>query len=174
MNKGSVTSKLPDSPLREFAPKAIRSFLTKIVADSPEFIPQYKTDGSACCDLKANIPPDKDGQRTFYIGHLETAKVDVGFSMAIPQGFEAQVRARSGFAARGMIVTNGIGTIDEDYRGRMCVLLTNLSKDPWPIHHLDRIAQLALKPVYHFDFEPVDTLDTTERGEGGFGSTGVK
>ena len=168
-----ISSKLPASPLTDYAPKIRKTFLTQIVADSPEFIPEYKTSGSACCDLKANIPPDKDGQRALYIGHMETVKVDVGFSMAIPPGFEAQIRPRSGFGAKGMIIPNAPGTIDEDYRGRMCVLLTNLSKDPWPVHHLDRIAQMALKPVWYFGFEAVDTLDTTERGKGGFGSTGV-
>lgn len=173
-NKGTVTPLPPKTEASNYVYRMARTIRTSIVADSPEFIPEYKTIGAACCDLKANIPPDKDGQRTLYIGHMETVKVDVGFSFAVPPGYEAQVRARSGFAARGMIVTNGIGTIDEDYRGRMCVLLTNLSGEPWPIHHLDRIAQMALKPVWHFDFEPVDTLDTTDRGEGGFGSTGVK
>jgi dUTP pyrophosphatase len=174
MNEPTVSVKLPPSPIRDWASLALRkSIATRIVADSPEFIPEYKTNGSACCDLKANIPPDKDGQRTLYIGHMETVKVDVGFSIAVPPGHEAQIRPRSGFGAKGMIVPNSPGTIDEDYRGRMCVLLTNLNKEPWPIHHLDRIAQMALKPVYYFGFEPVDTLDTTERGEGGFGSTGV-
>ena len=171
-SKGTVTP----LPLKTEASNYVstaRKQKTQIVADSPEFIPEYKTSGAACCDLKANIPPDENGQRTLYIGHMETVKVDVGFSIAVPPGYEAQIRARSGFAAKGMIVTNGIGTIDEDYRGKMCVLLTNLSGEPWPIHHLDRIAQMALKPVWHFGFEPVDTLDITERAEGGFGSTGV-
>jgi dUTP pyrophosphatase len=172
-NKGTVTSIPPKSEASHYI-GVIRNQKTKIVADSPEFIPEYKTIGAACCDLKANIPPDKDGQRTLYIGHMETVKVDVGFSIAIPPGFEAQIRPRSGFGAKGLIVPNSPGTIDFDFRGRMCVLLTNLSGESRPIHHLDRIAQMALKPVWRFDFEPVDTLDTTERGEGGFGSTGVK
>jgi dUTP pyrophosphatase len=168
-----VTPKMPQSQANEYTNQVRKTFLTKVVADSPEFIPVYKTDGAACCDLKANIPPDEKGQRTLYIGPMETVKVDVGFSMALPPGFEAEIRPRSGFGAKGLIVPNAPGTIDFDFRGRMCVLLTNLNKEPWPINHLDRIAQMALKPVYYFGFEPVNTLDTTERGKGGFGSTGV-
>jgi dUTP pyrophosphatase len=171
-SKGTVSSIPPKSQTSEYI-GVVRRQKTKIVADSPEFIPEYETSGAACCDLKANIPPDKDGQRTLYIGHMETVKVDVGFSIAIPSGFEAQVRPRSGFGAKAIIVPNSPGTIDEDYRGKMCVLLTNLNKEPRQIKHLERIAQLALKPVWYFDFEPVDTLDITERGDGGFGSTGV-
>ena len=173
MNKPIVTPKIPQSQANEYVKKIRQTFLTQIVADSPEFIPTYESNGAACCDLRANIPPNKDGQRTLYIGPMETVKVDVGFSMALPPGFEAQIRTRSGLGGRGLIVPNSPGTIDEDYRGRMCVLLTNLNKEVWPINHLDRIAQMALKPVYYFGFEPVDTLNTTERGEKGFGSTGV-
>ncbi len=99
--------------------------------------------------------------------------MDVGFSIAVPPGFEAQIRPRSGFGAKGIIVPNAPGTIDSPFRGRMCVLLTNLGKEPRPINHMDRIAQMALAPVWYFDFEPVDTLNTTDRGEGGFGSTGI-
>jgi len=172
MDKIVVTPKLPKSQAN-YVEKVRRNILTKIVADSPEFIPAYKTSGAACCDLMANIPLNDKGERVLVIGHMETVKIDVGFSMAVPSGFEAQIRPRSGFGAKGIIVPNSPGTIDEDYRGRMCVLLTNLSKDPWPIHHLDRIAQMALKPVWYFGFDPVDTLDITERGDGGFGSTGV-
>jgi dUTP pyrophosphatase len=172
-SKGTVTPIPPKSEASHYVGCQIRKMKTKIVADSSEFIPVYAHEDDACCDLKANIPPDKDGQRTLYIGYMETVKVDVGFSIAVPGGFEAQIRPRSGFGAKALIIPNAPGTIDQNFRGRMCVLLTNLGKEPRPISHLDRIAQMALKPVWHFDFEPVDTLDTTERGEGGFGSTGV-
>lgn len=172
--KNEITTKLPKSQVAEYVEKVRKTFLTKIVADSPEFIPVYQTSGAVCCDLKANIPPNEKGQRTLYIGPMETVKVDVGFSMALPPGFEAQIRPRSGFGAKSLIVPNSPGTIDEDFRGRMCVLLTNLNNEPWPINHLDRVAQMALKPVWYFGFEPVNTLDNTDRGQGGFGSTGTR
>lgn len=169
--QGTMVPKTPKTEASHYVGETRRK-KTPIVADSPEFIPVYAHEDDACCDLKANIPPDKDGQRTLYIGHLETVKVDVGFQIAVPRGFEAQIRPRSGFGAKGIIVPNSPGTIDSPFRGRMCVLLTNLGKEPKAINHLDRIAQMALAPVWYFDFDPVVTLDTTERGEGGFGSTG--
>jgi dUTP pyrophosphatase len=174
MKKGTITSTVPKTLAKQYALKKRMEFLTKIVADSPEFIPEYKTSGATCCDLKANIPPNENGQRVLCIGHLETVKVDVGFSMSLPEGFEAEIRPRSSFGAKSILVPNSPGTIDSDFRGRMCVLLTNLRSAPYYIEHLDRIAQMALKPVYYFCFESVDTLDNTERGEGGFGSTGIK
>jgi len=169
MKKGTVTSKVPETEANNYVSRLNKRMLTKIVADSPEFIPVYATKGAACCDLKANIP---SGSIT--IGTLETVKIDCGFSMQLPDGYEAQIRPRSGFGAKGIITPNSPGTIDEDYRGRMCVLLTNLKNEPVTINHLDRIGQMALKPVWYFDFQEVDTLDSTDRGDGGFGSTGVK
>lgn len=166
MKKGSISPKVPTTHANDYFVKEGNKMLTKIVADSPEFIPVYKTKGAACCDLKANIP---EGE--LHIGSLETVKVDCGFSMQVPKGFEAQIRPRSSFGAQGIIVPNSPGTIDDDYRGRLMILLTNLNTEPVVIKHLERIGQMALKPVWYFDFQEINTLDNTERGIGGFGST---
>lgn len=174
MNKVIVTPKVTTRANETFGDFS-RRIDTPIIAESPEFIPTYETEGAACCDLKAYLP---DGP--ICIGHLETVKIYVGFRMAVPAGYEAQIRSRSSFGAKSVItvpiiepiIPNDPGTIDEDFRGKMCVLLTNLRQEPIEIKHLDRIAQMALKPVWHFNFVAVDTLNKTERGEGGFGSTG--
>ena len=145
----------------------------KIKADHSDFIPQYKTRGAACCDLLANITaPDVHGNHELTIIPGATVTVDCGFSMQLVPGYEAQVRSRSGMASRGLIVTNGIGTIDADYRGRLKVILTNVGKEVIVIRHKDRIAQMALKPVWYFVWEESDDLEDSERGSGGFGSTG--
>jgi dUTP pyrophosphatase len=144
----------------------------QIVPDDPMFIPMYKSAGAACCDLVGNIPPDGNGRREVKLlpGHL--VMIDCGFSMALEPGWEAQIRCRSGMANKGVQVTNGIGTIDDDYRGRVAVLLNNAGKEIIIIKHGDRVAQMALKPVYYFQWQIVKELGVTERGEGGFGSTG--
>jgi dUTP pyrophosphatase len=143
----------------------------KIKADSPQFIPMYKTKGSAAADLIANIPPNDIGERIIRIapGHIET--IDCGFTMALPPGWEAQIRARSGLAQKGIQVTNGIGTIDDDYRGRIMVIINNAGREIVNIKHGDRFAQMALKPVWYFEWNIVSELDETDR-KGGFGSTG--
>jgi dUTP pyrophosphatase len=177
MKKGTIVSKVPDTEASNYVSRSNKRMLAKIVADSPEFIPVYATKGAACCDLKANIqiidPTNFSIKKHIVIGTLETVKIDCGFSMQLPEGFEAQIRPRSSFGAKGLIVPNSPGTIDFDFRGRMCVLLTNLKSEPVTINHLDRIGQMALKPVWYFDFQEVDTLDNTDRGDGGFGSTGI-
>lgn len=151
-----------------YVPKVLNRIKVKIKADSAQFIPTYAHADDACCDLRANLP---DGPLT--IGVLETVKIDAGFSMQMPPGYEAQIRPRSSMGAKAIIMPNSIGTIDSPYTGRICVLLTNLSKEPFVVNHFDRIAQMAIKPVYYFDFEEVDSFETTERGDGGFGSTGT-
>lgn len=140
---------------------------TKIVADAPEFIPKYKSDGAACADLVANVP---EGE--VEIGPGRTAVIDCGFRMQIPAGFEVQVRARTSMARKGVVVTNGPGTIDDDYRGRVMVILTNTGLQHVRVRHLERVAQIAIKPVWYFHWEEVEELDDTERGDGAFGSTG--
>jgi dUTP pyrophosphatase len=154
------------SPASEFLSKTCRGIITKIVAISPEFIPKYEHENDACCDLIANIP---EGE--LVIGHGEIVKIDVGIKIQIPSGYEAQIRARSGWAGRGLMVVNGPGTIDSNFRDPLKVIVTNISDYPLHIPHLAKIAQMALKPVYYFSFESVDTLDKSER-DGGFGSTG--
>jgi dUTP pyrophosphatase len=104
----------------------------------------------------------------------QRALIPTGLRLAIPQGFEGQVRPRSGLAARhGITVLNSPGTIDSDYRGEICVILINLGSEPYTISHGDRIAQLVIAPTTRAELVEVESLDTTERGEGGFGSTGV-
>lgn len=170
MKKGSITPKVPEAQGNWYIQHIDKFRIpTPIVADSPEFIPEYKTEGAVCCDLKANLP-----YGPLKIGSMETVKIDCGFSMQIRKGYEAQIRPRSGFGAKSIIIPNSPASIDDDYRGRLMVLLTNLNSIPVEINHLDRIAQMALKPVWYFDFQSVDTLDNTERGSGGFGSTGIK
>jgi dUTP pyrophosphatase len=177
--KGEITPIIPKPANREYVERTKR-VLTPIVADSPEFIPQYKTKGSACCDLRANLPPDPRGERKLTIAPGYTELVDCGFSIALPKGYEAQIRARSGLAAKGLICTNATeeqegGTIDDDYRLRLKVILSNVGRSIITIEHMDRIAQMSVRPCWYFEFDPVD--DLPESGDdrvGGFGSTGVK
>lgn len=151
---------------REFLSKS-QKVPTKIILDEPDFLPQYQTDGSAGADLYANLP---DGDIS--LGAGERAIVDCGFCMAIPVGWEAQIRARSGLATKGLQVVNGPATIDDDYRGRIKVLLKNVGDAPIEIKHKQRFAQMLLKPVWKFDWQVVESLDQTDRGESGLGSTG--
>lgn len=136
------------------------------------FIPKYQTTGAACCDLVANIPPDANGSRQLLLNHRSVAKVDCGFSMEIPEGYKACVAARSGWASRGLIVANGPGQIDSDYRDRVKVIVGNVGKEnPIVIKHGDRIGQMWIQEVFQIDWEVVDQLSETDR-QGGFGSTG--
>ena len=145
----------------------LRSISTKIIADDPIFKPKYKTRGAGCCDLVANIP---EGKITLMPGH--TVVVDCGFRMQLTPGYEALVRPRTSLARKGVIITNSPGTIDDDFRGRVQCIMGNFGREIIEIKHLDRIAQMALKPVWYFAWDDVDELDSTDRGEGMFGSTG--
>ena len=129
-------------------------------------VPAYATAGAAGMDVVAAEELDlMPGQRY---------AVATGFAMAIPDGYEVQVRPRSGLALKhGITVPNTPGTIDSDYRGELKVILINHGDTPFPIRRGDRIAQLVAAPVQRADFAEVDDLDATERGAGGFGSTGV-
>jgi dUTP pyrophosphatase len=139
----------------------------QIILDEPEFLPSYQTEGAAGADLYANLP---DGDISLVAG--ERAIVDCGFCMALPAGWEAQIRARSGLAAKGLQVVNSPGTIDEDYRGRIKVILKNCGEETIEIKHKQRFAQMLLKPVWKFDWHVVQSLNETKRGESGMGSTG--
>ena len=131
-------------------------------------LPSYETDGSAGMDIRAAVDTAitiKPGSR---------ALVPSGFKMALPMGYEAQIRPRSGLALKkGISLPNTPGTIDADYRGEVGVILINLGEDPFVIERGDRIAQMVIAPVTRGVWAEVDHLDETERGEGGFGSTGV-
>lgn len=133
-------------------------------------LPIYQSEQSAGLDLVAAIAAD----RTITLPAGGRALVPTGLSMALPEGYEAQVRPRSGLALRhGVTVLNSPGTIDADYRGEVQVLLVNLGEAPFEIRRGDRIAQLVVAPVTRAELIAVTHLDTTTRGAGGFGSTGV-
>lgn len=132
-------------------------------------LPAYETAGAAGCDLRAALA---DGEE-LVLRPGERAMVPTGLAMALPQGFEAQVRARSGLAAKfGVGVVNAPGTIDADYRGEVKVILINHGTDEFVIRRGERIAQMVVSPVTQAQFEETESLDETTRGEGGFGSTG--
>jgi dUTP pyrophosphatase len=131
-------------------------------------IPRYHSEYAAGADLCAAVRE----QLTLLPG--ARALVPTGFSVALPAGYEAQVRPRSGLAIRsGVTCLNAPGTIDADYRGEVAVVLANFGTEPFVIHRGDRIAQMVVAPVAHASFELVEELPPTVRGDGGFGSTGV-
>ena len=141
----------------------------KIVNRSQWPLPQYATPQSAGVDLRADTRED------IVLPPLGRAMVPTGLYLEIPTGYEAQVRPRSGLAARkGITVLNSPGTIDADYRGEVRVILVNLSSDPFTIVPGERIAQMVFARHEQVEWEEVDTLEESERGAGGFGSTGVK
>ena len=139
----------------------------KCVASKGALIPEYKTSGAAGADLCALL----DAPLTIPAGR--SAMVPTGLFFEIPEGYEVQVRPRSGLAAKnGITVLNTPGTIDSDYRGEIKVILINLGGEDFIVNNGDRIAQIVAAPVTTGIFELVDSLDETERGSGGFGSTG--
>lgn len=139
----------------------------KIVNHSPYPLPSYATALSAGLDLKANL------EAPVLLRPLERAMVPTGLYIALPEGYEAQVRPRSGLAAKhGITVLNSPGTIDADYRGEVRVILVNLSSEPFEIVPGERIAQLVVARFEQVEWESVEALDDTARGSGGFGSTG--
>ena len=141
----------------------------KIINKSQHELPNYETLASAGMDLRANI------QEAIVLQPLERAIVKTGLFIELPVGIEAQVRPRSGLAAKnGVTVLNAPGTIDADYRGEVGVILVNLSNVPFTIENGERIAQLIIAKHERAEWELVSELSTTERGEGGFGSTGTK
>jgi dUTP pyrophosphatase len=133
-------------------------------------VPAYQTPGSAGMDLSACLP----GGGRVVLAPGAIALVPTGLALAIPDGFEGQVRPRSGLATRhGVTVVNAPGTIDSDYRGEVRIALVNLGRAEFVVEHAMRIAQLVIAPVQRVSVEVVDTLDETTRGTGGFGSTGL-
>ena len=141
----------------------------KIINKSQHELPNYETLASAGMDLRANIA------EPIVLKPLERAIVKTGLFIELPVGIEAQVRPRSGLAAKnGVTVLNAPGTIDADYRGEIGVILVNLSNEAFTIQNGERIAQLIIAKHERAEWELVSELSTTERGEGGFGSTGTK
>lgn len=139
----------------------------KIVNRSHHALPQYATALSAGLDLRANLEED------ITLQPMERRLVPTGLSIALPEGYEAQVRPRSGLALKhGITLLNTPGTIDADYRGEIGVIMVNLSDTPFNIADGDRIAQLVIARYEQAEWEAVEALDCTERGDGGFGHTG--
>ncbi len=139
----------------------------RIVNISANEHPAYATSGASGMDIRASIP------QPITIKPLERTLVPTGLFVEIPDGYEIQIRPRSGLAIKqGITCLNTPGTIDADYRGEIKVILINLSAEEQTIQPGDRIAQMVLQKVEKIAWQPAETLDTTERGEGGFGSTG--
>ena len=131
-------------------------------------VPAYQTDGAAGADLKACLP-----EGSIVLAPKERRLIPTGFAVQIPHGYEWQIRPRSGLSLKtGLLVPNSPGTIDSDYRGEVKVILANLGNGPVKIHHGDRIAQAVLNKFEQASFKVVNELDWSERGSGGFGSTG--
>jgi dUTP pyrophosphatase len=141
------------------------SRLSTATGDVP--LPSYATEGSAGMDVRAAV----DGELTVHPG--ETVLVPTGFAMAIPGGYEAQIRPRSGLAVKHQIgILNAPGTIDADYRGEVRIILTNFGATDFVVRRGDRIAQMVIAPYIKAEWEERETLDSTDRGAGGFGHTG--
>ena len=139
----------------------------RIVNRSKHTLPQYSTPGSAGMDLRANIESD------ILLKPLERVLIPTGLYTEIPIGYEAQIRPRSGLAIKkGITVLNSPGTIDADYRGEICIILTNLSNEDFIIKDGERICQMIIAKHERAEWIQVETLDETERGSGGFGHTG--
>lgn len=133
-------------------------------------LPRYETALAAGCDLRAALPEGAE----LILESGARALIPTGLSIALPAGWEAQIRPRSGLAAKfGIALVNAPGTIDADYRGEIKVILINLGDDQFIVRRGDRIAQMVITPVFQARFVEVETLDDTARGVGGFGSTGV-
>lgn len=143
-------------------------------ADRDLPLPAYQTAGAAGADLCANFP-EADRATGLTLAPMQRAICPTGLRVAIPAGFEMQVRPRSGLATRhGITLPNTPGTIDSDYRGPLGVALINLGPEPYTIRHGDRVAQAVVAPVVQVLFGVVEALDDTARGAGGFGSTGTR
>lgn len=141
----------------------------KIINRSPYELPEYQTAGSAGMDLKANL------EESVTLASLERKIIPTGLYMELPEGYEAQIRPRSGLAAKqGITVLNSPGTIDADYRGEIGVILVNLSLNHVVINPGDRIAQMVIAKHERAQWVSVETLAESDRGSGGFGSTGGK
>lgn len=141
----------------------------QIINKSQHSLPSYATTASAGMDLRANLTAP------IILKPMQRCLVPTGLYIALPEGFEAQVRPRSGLAIKkGITVLNSPGTIDADYRGEICVILVNLSTEDFVIENGERIAQMVIARHEQVEWEAVEILDETERGAGGFGHTGKK
>ena len=140
-----------------------------IINGSGNPLPAYETEGSAGMDLRAAL------DEPVVLAPLQRAMIPTGLRIALPQGYECQIRPRSGLAAKhGITVLNSPGTIDADYRGEICIILVNLSSEPFVIEDGERVAQMVIARHEQAEWEEMEVLDETQRGAGGFGHTGKK
>ena len=141
--------------------------IVKVLIDNGVQLPKYETVGSAGMDVRANI------KEPIVLGSLDRVLIPTGIKMEIPEGYEVQVRPRSGLALKhGIGMVNSIGTIDSDYRGEIGAILVNLGKEEYTIQPQERIGQLVLNKIEQIEWEVVESLTETKRGTGGFGHTG--
>ena len=141
--------------------------VVKVIKNEGVTLPKYETFGAAGMDVRANI------KEPIVLGSLDRVLIPLGLRLEIPEGYEVQVRPRSGLALKhGIGMVNSIGTIDSDYRGEIGAIIVNLSKEPYTIQPQERIGQLVLNKVEQIEWEVVEKLSESERGSGGFGSTG--
>jgi dUTP pyrophosphatase len=146
----------------------MKIYIKRLRKDHPVSMPQYMTEGASGMDLFASL------QNEVILEHGERRLIPTGVAVAIPVGFEGQIRPRSGLAIqKGIGVVNGPGTIDSDYRGEIGVLLINFGKEPYTIRNGERIAQIVISQVFRAHLEEVDDLPSTQRQGGGFGHTGI-
>ena len=147
-------------------------FVRELWADPGIALPSYATPGAAGADIRANLPEDARAVGIL-LAPMERRVVPTGLLIEIPEGYEAQIRPRSGLALKhGISLPNTPGTIDSDYRGALGVILINLGTEPFVVGHGERIAQMIVAPVLRARFDEVRSLSDTDRGAGGFGSTG--
>lgn len=138
--------------------------------DNRAIIPEYKTTGSAGFDLNVLLDTEE-----YILKKGEIKLFKTGLAMSLPDGYEAQIRSRSGLSLKnGIIVLNSPGTVDSDYRGEIGIILMNCGNEDYKVEHLSRIAQMVIAKYEKADIEVVEELDNTDRGDGGFGSTGTK
>lgn len=141
----------------------------KIINESPYDLPSYETPSAAGMDVRANI------SEPVTLGPLERRLIPTGLRIQLPQGYECQIRPRSGLALRhGLSLVNTPGTVDADYRGEIGVIVINLSDTPFTINPGERIAQMVITNYTHVEWEQVERLDETRRGDGAFGHTGLE
>ncbi len=146
----------------------MKIYIKRLEKDHPVHMPQYMTGGASGMDLFASL------EKEVILEPGERKLIPTGIAVAIPEGFEGQVRPRSGLAfQRGIGVVNGPGTIDSDYRGEVGVVLINFGKEPFTIRHGERIAQMVISQVFRATLEEVEDLPVTPRQGGGFGHTGI-
>lgn len=147
----------------------MEKYKIKVINKSKYLLPRYETDFSAGMDLRANL------EKSITLNPFERKLIPTGLYISLPKGLEAQIRPRSGLALKyGISVLNTPGTIDADYRGEVGVILINLSNDKIIINPGERVAQMVISKFETIEWNEVEILDETERGEGGFGSTGKK